>query len=63
MLNRIATFMSGFACSLVVLAGFYTFGFIGDFLVPISVDPGSVWPSLHALSNGFILQPAAVARG
>jgi len=64
MMNRIGTVVSGFTCSLVVLAGFYSFGFVGDLVMPFSVEPGQ-WPSIHAFENRCALHPtvAVAERG
>lgn len=62
MFNRITTFLSGVLCALVVLAGLCGFGFLGDFAIQLSVDPGPLWPSLHARVDGRVLQPISYVK-
>src|SRR5262249_41691384 len=69
MLNRIAAFLYGAVCYLVFFVTFlYAIGFIGNFVVPKSMDSGPVAPFWYALAvnamllSVFALQHSVMAR-
>jgi len=56
MLSRITAFLYGIACYLVFLATFlYAIGFIGNVVVPKSIDSGPQLPFFQALAIDFAL--------
>jgi protein-S-isoprenylcysteine O-methyltransferase Ste14 len=56
MLNRITAFLYGIACYLIFLLTFlYAIGFLGNFIVPKSIDSGPQSPFLQALAIDFAL--------
>lgn len=56
MLGRITAFVYGLACYLAFLATFlYAIGFIGNFVVPKSIDSGPLLPFAQALAVNFAL--------
>ena len=69
MLSRIAAFLYGVACYVVFLAAFlYAIGFLGNVVVPKSIDSGPRSPFIHALIVDsallglFALQHSLMAR-
>ncbi len=70
MFNRIIAFLYGVACYVAFLASFlYAIGFIGNFVVPKSIDSGEqmslhegIWRSMPLCSGLFAAQHSIMAR-
>lgn len=57
MMNRGLRFFLVPACYLGICGGLGALAFLGEFVVPVSIDLGQPRPFLHGLSVDFLLQP------